>query len=133
MKLSTLMKDYIGQSLLTESKVHDGLLPESFMGNSDLPLHPYKREWSLLSGPERLIRTYTFKDLRQRSLFIEELMSAEESHGHHAKITILGYEVTVEVWTHDIDSVTELDKEYSSMCDELFNDVSLIGFDYNEY
>tara|TARA_B100001094_G_C18115747_1_gene763907 strand:+ start:559 stop:963 length:405 start_codon:yes stop_codon:yes gene_type:complete len=130
MKISTLMKDYIQSESVRSRSVGRKLLPESFMVQSDLPLQPHKNEWVFLDsdGPERLSRTYKFDSLHQRSLFIEELLSAEEKSGHHAKITISGKKVTVEVWTHDLDKVTELDKEYASECDTLYNDVSLIGF-----
>jgi len=124
------MKDYIQQEDKRNQSVGRHLLPESFMVQNDLPLQAHKNEWTFLNdaGPERLSRSYEFNNLQQRSLFIEELMAAEESSGHHAKITISGKMVTVEIWTHDIDKVTELDKEYASNCDVMFDDISLIGF-----
>lgn len=133
MKISTLMKDYLGAGLLKEQSIHRNVLPRTFSIESDLPLEPYKNEWSYAADPERLHRLFRFADSRQRSLFVEELLSAEDANGHSAKITITASEVLVEVWTHDINTVTELDKEYASMCDELYNDVSLIGFDSHEY
>lgn len=133
MKISTLMKDYLGTGLLKEQSIHRSVLPQILSIESDLPLEPYKSEWSYISDPERLRRLFKFADTRQRSLFVEELLNAEDTNGHSAKITITGSEVLVEVWTHDINTVTELDKEYASMCDELYNDVSLIGFDHHEY
>ena len=66
--------------------------------------------------------------MSQRALFIEELMSLEEESAHNAKITIEGLQVTVEVWTHDVNQVTELDQEYASDCDILYKDISLIRF-----
>jgi len=130
MKVSTLMKDYLDKGLLKEQTVSRGFLPKSFVTQSDLPLQPVENKWVYVTDPERLLRSYKFDNSRQRSLFIEELMNAEEQHGHNAKITITANEVLVEVWTHSINTVTELDQEYASVCDELYNDVSLIGFDY---
>lgn len=134
MKISTLMKDYIQNEDAKSRSVERRLLPESFMVQSSLPLQVHKNEWAFLTddGLERLNRTYEFDSLSQRSLFIEELLAAEERSGHHAEITISGKRVTVEVWTHDLDKVTELDKEYASDCDTLYNDISLIRFN-DEY
>jgi pterin-4a-carbinolamine dehydratase len=45
---------------------------------------------------------------------------------HSGKITIDGLDVLIEVYTHDLEKVTELDKEYASYCDDVFNDVQLV-------
>ena len=130
MKISTLMREYIEYGDERAEAVRNRLLPESFGSlSSDLPVVPATNDWSLAYKPERLHRTFTFQSLQQRSLFLEELMAAEEAHNHFAKITIEGLDVTVEVWTHDLGMVTELDKEYAQNCDVLYNDVSLIRFD----
>ena len=130
MKIRTLMKEYMEHTTSREEAVRNRFLPESFgLVSSDLPVVPSTNDWSLAHQPERLLRTFVFQNLQQRTLFLEELMSAEEAHGHFAKITIEGLDVTVEVWTHDLGMVTELDKEYAHNCDVLYDDVSLIRFD----
>ena len=133
MKISRLMDEYINSQSLNESRVNSRLLPESFGTlKSDLPVIPASTDWSLQYSPERLHRVYEFKNTHQRALFVEELMNLEDQSGHHAKITIEGTQVTVEVWTHDLDRVTELDQEYAGDCDILYNDISLIRFDGHE-
>ena len=57
-------------------------------------------------------------------------MEIEEKTNHFAKITIEGHDVTVEVWTHDLERVTELDTEYAKSCDEIYDDVVLVRFSY---
>ena len=52
----------------------------------------------------------------------EELMNLEEQSGHHAKITIEGTQVTVEVWTHDLKDITGMDKEYARTVNEIYKD-----------
>ena len=133
MRVSALMKEYFDSQAQAESRAGKQLLPESFGSlSAELPVAPESTDWSLQYDPERLHRTYIFDSISQRSLFVEELMSLEEVSSHHAKITIEGLKVTVEVWTHDVERVTELDQEYAADCDVLYKDISLIGFN-NEY
>lgn len=129
MKISDLMRDYLDDHSQKQRGINRRLLSESFADlHTDLPVAPVENKWVFVSNPERLLRKYQFKNMGQRALFIEELLSLEEVSGHFAKITIEGLSVLVEVWTHDLDRVTELDKEYASNCDVLFDDVSLMGF-----
>jgi pterin-4a-carbinolamine dehydratase len=80
-----------------------------------------------MTDPERLARSYMFNSLRQRSLFLEELLNEELRTGHFAKIIVEGKQVVVEVWTHDLERVTELDKEYATTCDVIYKDVMLMS------
>lgn len=127
MKISTLMKEYIDRGE-SESRGHGRrLLPESLIDFQSVPIVPSSQnEWEVYDHPERLGRTYKFSSHYHRNTFVTELLSQEEMVGHEAKITIEGMRVTVEVWTHDIERVTELDKEYADFCDTLYSDVSLM-------
>lgn len=132
MNIRALMKDYMNEcddrSRTAFERSIQGLLNE----NHDLPVVAAQQEWEVADGPERLRRKFSFKSLQQRALFVEYLMEVEEKSGHFAKITIEGRDVTVEVWTHEINSVTELDKEYASDCDSIYDDVILVRFTGNE-
>ena len=125
------MKEYINRG---ESVNHDyaqRLIPESLKSFQSMPIVPSSQnKWALYDHPERLVRLYTFDSHYHRNMFVGEVLSHEEETGHDAKITIEGMEVTVEVWTHSIDRVTELDQEYAGFCDMLYNDVSLLGEEY---
>lgn len=128
MKISTLMKEYIDREETESRVVGRRLLPESLLDFQSMPIVPSSQnEWMLYDAPERLARQYTFSSHDHRNTFISELLSHEGSTGHEAKITIEGMSVTVEVWTHDLERVTELDKEYAGFCDVLYDDVSLLG------
>jgi len=132
MKIGTLMKEYM-EDLENRSRYSSAsLLPESLRASADVPIIAKENVWSVQPNPERLTRKFVFQSTQHRALFIEELLSEEERTGHFGKITIDGLEVTVEVWTHDIDRVTELDHEYAGSCDQMYDDVSLVGFN-NEW
>jgi 4a-hydroxytetrahydrobiopterin dehydratase len=84
-------------------------------------------EWLVHEQPERLVRQYSFEDVKVRNWFLREVLEEENNSGHFGKITIDGLSVLMEVWTHDVDAVTELDVEYAHRCDDIFGDVDLLG------
>lgn len=128
MNISSLMKNYINEcedrSRSSLERDLSGVLSE----NMELPVLASKRSWEVVDSPERLRRKFSFESLEQRTLFLEYLLEIEEKNQHFAKITVEGYDVTVEVWTHDLERVTELDKEYASNCDSIYDDVALVRF-----
>jgi len=131
MMLQSIMKNYLNDKESSSSKTDVfGLVVES---SHEVPIEVDQSTWGRLQQPERLIKKFIFQDVDTRNWFIKELIEDEAQSGHHGNILIEGMEITVEVWTHDIDAVTELDLEYAGRCDDIFNDVSLlgeVGYDY---
>ena len=125
MMLRSVMKDYLDETSqrVPRSDIF-GLVVES---RSDIPIEVTKSSWATLASPERIAKKFTFEDDEMRNWFLKELLEDESKNGHHGKILINGMEVVVEVWTHDVDAVTELDLEYANRCDDIFNDVGLLG------
>tara|TARA_B100000085_G_C18476419_1_gene485351 strand:- start:635 stop:1039 length:405 start_codon:yes stop_codon:yes gene_type:complete len=134
MKIGSLMKEYIENNDRRSRQIGHSLLPEVFAVQNELPVETASNEWTVINSPDRLQRVYTFKNLSQRGMFLEELQALEERTGHYAKIIVEGLQVTIEVWTHDLERVTELDKEYATSCDDFYKDVSLIRFgEYDQF
>ena len=73
-----------------------------------------------------LHKTYTFRRLDDREVFIANLFSYERQVQHHAEITIDHDTVTVVLSTRDLDKITEIDKEYASFCDHMFKDIAYL-------
>ncbi len=93
----------------------------------DTPADPVEEgqpnEWALLSDPARLVCTFQFDDPSIMRRFVSEVMDFQEDAQHHGKILIESQAVNVEVWTHDINDVTELDREYASELTDIYDDV----------
>ena len=91
--------------------------------NRGLPVEISKSDWLVMKDPERFSRTYTFeKKKEQLQFFVTELLEYQERLGHHAKITIEDGKVTVEVYTHGIERITDIDKEFAREADEIYKD-----------
>ena len=80
-------------------------------------------EWTLLNDPTRLVCTFPFDDPSIMRRFVSEVMDFQEDAQHHGKILIESQVVNVEVWTHDIDDITELDHEYAGELSDIYEDV----------
>lgn len=123
--LRNVMKNYLNSTETSRAATDVfGLVVESSI---NLPIAVDQSTWSTLQQPERLAKKYSFDNTETRNWFIKELIEDEAQSGHHGSISISGMEVVVEVWTHDVDAVTELDLEYATRCDEIFGDVDLLG------
>ena len=87
-----------------------------------------KSKWFTKDSPERLCRTFEFKSRGEARAFINELMDHEDDCKHHAEIRVQGSNVSVEVYTHDLDCVTSIDKEYANEAEAIYNDVCSYGY-----
>lgn len=94
-----------------------------------LPISPKSESrWFTKQSPERLCRTYEFPNRNAARGFINELMDYEDQKNHHAEIKCKGPVVSIEVFTHNLDCVTELDKEYANEAELIYNDVCSYGY-----
>lgn len=70
-----------------------------------------------------LMKTYHFRRNGDRELFVSGLFDYEKEVKHNALIVIQNDKVALRLKTHDIDRVTEIDKEYAKFADSLFKDI----------
>lgn len=90
---------------------------------NQLPVKQNKTNWELLRDPRRLRRVYEFNDNTLRNEFVKDLLDAEDHLGHHAGLHISYKKVEVEVYTHDVNDVTSIDKEYALLSDQIYQDI----------
>ena len=101
--------------------------PIKAFSNKKNPIIAVNR-WMLKTVGERkfLEKCYTFRRHEDKSKFINEILNYEVEIGHNAQIEI-GFEeqeyVLLRLWTHQIDIVTELDREYAKFADVLYKDI----------
>ncbi len=100
--------------------------PNLLVEGEELPLTVDVATWQIAEDPERLVRIFEFEAIDTRNMFVTELLEMEKDSGHHADILVQGLTIRIEVYTHDLMRVTELDKEYADYCDDIFQDISLL-------
>tara|TARA_B100000886_G_scaffold316469_1_gene255129 strand:- start:303 stop:542 length:240 start_codon:yes stop_codon:yes gene_type:complete len=65
----------------------------------------------------KLVKTFQFKDFKEALSFINKVGEKAESMNHHPKIVNIYNSVTIELWTHDQNAVTELDFQLADKID----------------
>ena len=90
---------------------------------ADVPVSVSKTEWTVQEQPERLTREFDFNKEDMLQDFVNEVLSFQQEFGHHGKLTIEAKSVTIEIFTHSIEKITGLDKEYAKACDQIYVDV----------
>lgn len=93
------------------------------------PIKPEVSSWQTVfeDDTEKLIKVYRMHDVRHVLFFINELIKESNSMNHHPVITINHKEITVVLYTHDLNQVTESDIVLSKFCDELYEDIIFIN------
>ena len=92
--------------------------------SNEKPITPTSFTWERVSDPNRLMKTYEFETHRSMVMFVQEILSFQQEFDHHAKMTVDYPQVIIEVYTHDVNDITELDTEYARSADEIRHDVS---------
>ena len=89
----------------------------------ELPVRADTSKWKTKEAPERLCKQFKFSNEVQVMKFIRDILLYERKKKHHGKVTFEQLGVSVEVYTHGIDRVTELDIEYAKECDDIFKTI----------
>jgi 4a-hydroxytetrahydrobiopterin dehydratase len=75
-------------------------------------------EWDVVDE-RRLTRTFRFPDFAEALAFVNRVGELAEAEGHHPGIFLTWGEVTIEIWTHKIDALTESDFILAAKIDRL--------------
>ena len=76
------------------------------------------RDWRVVDG-HHLERTYRFDDFRQALDFTLRVGEMAEEQDHHPDVGLAWGRVTVTIWTHKIDGLTESDFVFAAKADAL--------------
>lgn len=118
MNLKQLHEEYIA---VARRPMQFGKLP-IVAKNVELPIIPTER-WVRSGDPKVLTKTFKFRRHNDRDAFVMFCFKYEAEVGHHARLIIEADSVKVELKTHGVDQVTELDKEYATFCEHTFKDL----------
>lgn len=119
MNLKILMEGYLQES--TPEKIQSSLFGKI---DKEFPVQVKKNpDWKKVENPERLERVFSFDNENQVIQFLFEVIKYEKQSNHNGKLITQGKSVTVEVYTHTVESITELDIEYAKELSDIYSDV----------
>ena len=76
--------------------------------------------WELLSGPDRIHRTWVVRNFQSGMTFFQKVTEVAETQGHHPDLHLVGYRnVSIEIWTHAIHGLSLNDFVLAARIDEL--------------
>ena len=83
--------------------------------------------WSLLPPSEAapggaLSKTFEFRDFAQAMVWVNRVAEEAEEFAHHPDIHISYSQVTLSLWTHTSDGITEKDAMMAEHLDDLIDD-----------
>ena len=113
MKLSDLLGDVFEEP----STIKIPTFPQSGPVNVDR-----NGNWKVLESPNRLSKMFKFEEESKFNAFIIDLLELQSTSAHHGRITVQYPKIKVEVWTHTLMDITEIDIEWSRKVDAIYGD-----------
>ncbi len=74
--------------------------------------------WSVVEG-HHLTKRYAFKNFLEALDYVNRVGAVAESQNHHPDLALGWGWVTVTIWTHKIDGLTESDFVFAAKCDTI--------------
>ena len=75
-------------------------------------------QWTVVDE-HHLSRTFRFPDFVTALEFVNRVGALAEEEGHHPKIVLTWGKVTIDIWTHKVDGLTESDLILAAKIDQL--------------
>lgn len=129
--LTEIMGNYLDDTDEVSVMRRDFSPPFGLVHSNRMPVVPKNDGWSEDKAQRRLTRSYEFRDHSRMADFIRELLDYEVETGHYGRIECDFPKVTISVKTHDLDDITEVDRDYATHCDRIYDDVSHYGYSDN--
>ena len=82
---------------------------------------PQGLDWKNLENPNRLSKMFRFGTEEKLNAFVLDVLEHQSETGHHGRITIQNPQVKIEVWTHTLNDVTEVDVEWAKSVNDIYD------------
>ena len=90
--------------------------------NTAQPIVPKGSGWDHLTDPNRLRRIFTIENQCSRRIFINDVLNLADQSMHGIIVMVRGDIIDVEVFTEDLNDITNMDFEYAKDIDEMYVD-----------
>ena len=96
----------------------------------NLPIEPEAATWKQIHHQDKIClqKTYSLVTTKLLLYFVNEVIYLSDKINHHPEILINDDKITITLYTHDINDVTDIDVFMSKKIDEIIEDINLINF-----
>ena len=107
------------------------LFNSSYQGVRDIPEMPIEAtqsDWEEITDYSKtyLSRDFYFEKHKHLRYFVSEVLKESDEMMHHPTLEVGSDHVKVNLYTHDINNVSDLDLNLSRFVDEIYDDVKFI-------
>lgn len=101
-----------------------------YTDDDELPIEPEAAKWEQLQIGDKIClqRTYELESTKFLLYFVNEVVHLSDEMYHHPEILINHTEVTLTLFTRDLNDVTDRDINMSKKIDEIIEDINVIKF-----
>jgi pterin-4a-carbinolamine dehydratase len=90
--------------------------------NIEQPITPKGTGWDHLTDPNRLRRIFTIENQCSRRIFVNDVLNLADQSMHGIIVRIRGEETEVEIYTEELNDITNMDFEYAKDVDDMYVD-----------
>ncbi len=76
--------------------------------------------WTVSPDSKKLSREFTFPDFKETMAFVNKVADIAEAEGHHPDLHVSYGKVTIELWTHAANGLSENDFILAAKINQLF-------------
>ncbi|AKA74975.1 4a-hydroxytetrahydrobiopterin dehydratase [Saccharolobus solfataricus] len=76
--------------------------------------------WIVLENGKKIKKEFRFKDFKQSVDFLKDIQPSADALDHHPDVCVYYNRVVVELTTHDVGGLTDLDYKLAIKLDELY-------------
>ena len=92
-----------------------------FINTADVPItSPERLDWTYRKDPRRLTKMFKFSSETKFNEFLIDVLEHQAETQHHARITIQYPQIKIEVWTHSLNDITDVDVEWALTVNEIY-------------
>ena len=125
------MLESIIRKRIQESQKNELLIKENLYSDYiETPINVEEASWQIITMRDKNIlqKSFAFKNTKLLMYFLNELYATCEEDSHIPDILIKDFTATIELYTKDLNDITDIDITLSRKIDEIIEDIELIQF-----
>ena len=81
---------------------------------------PQGLDWKTKQNPTRLTKMFIFSAEDKFNAFVMDVLEHQAETQHHGRLTLQYPQVKIDVWTHDLNDITEIDAEWAQAVNDIY-------------